>query len=286
MKGADTTQTTQPPARWQAKLDLSYSMQGGRTLASYAHQGPLRVLQSLYPEGDAVCHQVLVHPPGGLVGGDQIQIDVRVGCGAHAFVTTPGATRFYRSAGPTASQHIRVVLEPNARLEWLPLETIAYSGCRAHNQLNLALAPGAQAMAWDVLVLGLPESGQPFEQGDFLQHMEVEGVWLDRGQIHASDRRLLDGPVGLAGRRCLATLILASGDDWPTALIEQAQEKARAQTGQGIELGVTLAHPKVLVARVLSDQAEPARETLQAIWADWRALCWGLHPQPSRMWRV
>ena len=89
---------------WQAKLRLDYSLERQRTVARYTHEGPLRILQSLYPEGDAVCHNVLIHPPGGLVGGDTLALDIRVCAGAHGLITTPGATRFYRSAGPLAVQ--------------------------------------------------------------------------------------------------------------------------------------------------------------------------------------
>ena len=58
-----------PPMTWRAELSLDYALSTGRTVARHRHQGPLRVLQSLYPEGDAVCHNVLVHPPGGSGGG-------------------------------------------------------------------------------------------------------------------------------------------------------------------------------------------------------------------------
>ena len=61
---------------WHARLDLDYQLEQQRSVARFRHDGPLRILQSLYPEGDAVCHNVLVHPPGGLVGGDTLDIRV------------------------------------------------------------------------------------------------------------------------------------------------------------------------------------------------------------------
>jgi len=89
---------------WLARLDLDYTLEAERSVARYLHQGPLRILQSLYPEGDAICHNVLVHPPSGLVGGDTLDMQVTVGAGAHGLVTTPGATRFYRSEAGLATQ--------------------------------------------------------------------------------------------------------------------------------------------------------------------------------------
>ena len=101
---------------WHAHLQLDYTRQAGRTIAHDRHHGPLRVLQRLYPEGDAVCHQVLVHPPGGIVGGDVLALDATLATGSHALITTPGATRFYRSNGPLAEQQVRATLADGARL--------------------------------------------------------------------------------------------------------------------------------------------------------------------------
>ena len=148
---------------WHAHLQLDYRRDGDRTTALDRHHGPLRVLQRLYPEGDAICHHVLVHPPGGIVGGDTLALQATLAPGSHAVITTPGATRFYRSEGDVAHQQVQATLAPGARLEWLPMETIAYSGCEADNRLHFDLAPGAQMLGWDVLALGLPAANAPFD---------------------------------------------------------------------------------------------------------------------------
>jgi urease accessory protein len=62
---------------WRARLEIDYALEQQRSVARYRHTGPLRVLQSLYPEGDGICHNVLVHPPGGLVGGDTLELAIR-----------------------------------------------------------------------------------------------------------------------------------------------------------------------------------------------------------------
>src|ERR1700759_1196751 len=91
-------------------LDSRAGPAPGGTRADFRHDGPLRVLKSLFPEGPQVCHTVIVHPPGGIVGGDTLDVSLTLGGGAHALVTTPGATRFYRSGGARALQaiHARV----------------------------------------------------------------------------------------------------------------------------------------------------------------------------------
>ena len=107
---------------WNARLQIDYTLHQGKTRAHHQHVGPLRILQSLYPEGDRVCHNVLVHPPGGLVGGDTLDLEVNVGPQAHGLLTTPGATRFYRSAAEPARQNTYLRLAAGARLEWLRLQ--------------------------------------------------------------------------------------------------------------------------------------------------------------------
>ncbi|MEY3216678.1 MAG: Urease accessory protein UreD, partial [Pseudomonadota bacterium] len=212
---------------WHASLQLDYTLESERSVARYLHQGPLRILQSLYPEGDAVCHNVLVHPPSGLVGGDTLDMQVTVAPGAHGLVTTPGATRFYRSEAGLATQQLHARVETGARLEWLPLEAIAYNQCDALNRAVFELAPGAEMMAWDVTAFGLPASDLPYVQGTFRQHLEIPGVWLERGNLSADDTRLMDSPLGLAGQRCMATLVFATGSAMADERIERALACAR-----------------------------------------------------------
>ena len=171
---------------WHAHLQLDYALEAGRCVLRHRHSGPLRILQSLYPEGDAICHNVLLHPPGGLVGGDTLDINATVGPGAHGLLTTPGATRFYRSAGELALQRTELTLMEGARLEWLPLEALCYDACQAENRLTMRLAPDAALLGWDVTALGLPGADLPFARGRFQQHLEVPGLWLERGRIDAA----------------------------------------------------------------------------------------------------
>ncbi len=274
---------------WHARLQLDYRMEAGRCVGRFEHEGPLRILQSLYPEGDGICHNVMVHPPGGLVGGDTLAIAVRAHAGAHGLITTPGAARFYRSDGEIALQDTRISLDVGARMEWLPLETICYSGCLAENRVTLELAPGSELIGWDVIALGLPGSGLPFERGRLRQHLELSGQWLERGLIDAADRRLLDGPLGLAGRRCLATLYLAAGSDWPRARREQALALARDRIEAdplAASAGATACGPRVIAVRVLAPWVEPALALLNAVRASWRRSFWYLPATLPRSWSV
>ncbi|KAF1022500.1 MAG: Urease accessory protein UreD [Paracidovorax wautersii] len=250
---------------WHARLRLHYTASPAaataapaRTVARFRHDGPLRILQSLYPEGDAVCHNVMVHPPSGLVGGDVLDIDVQVDAGAHGLVTTPGATRFYRSEGDGALQNTRLQVAAGGRLEWLPLEAICYDQCRAENRLHIDLAPGAEMMGWDMTALGLPGARKPFLSGHFQQHIELPGVWLERGRIDAQDALLMDGALGLAGQRCCASLFFLAGSP-----IERERRQALLEAAQ------TLAQ---------------AHGLLRQVWARWRTLAWRLPATAPRIW--
>ncbi len=274
---------------WHAALSLRFRRDDERTLVHDRHDGPLRVLRSLHPEGPGVCHSVLVHPPGGIVGGDTLAIELGLGRGAHALVTTPGATRFYRSTGAPASQSLSVRAEGGARLEWLPLETIAFSGCIAENRASFALDRGAEMIGWDVTALGLPASDQPFVAGSFTQSIAIPGTWLERGKVAGDDLHLLDSPLGWAGRRVLATLWFGAGSALAEArrdaLLQAARELARGGDLRA-SAGASAAQAQVVVVRVLAPKVEPAMALLTAIWSAWRRIAWDLPVCAPRVWRT
>jgi urease accessory protein len=274
---------------WHGHLTLDYRRSAARTVVHDEHNGPLRVLQSLYPEGDAICHNVLVHPPGGVVGGDVLAIDVNVQAGGHALVTTPGATRFYRSLGDPALQALTARVADGARFEWLPLETILYPDTLAENRMRFELAPGAEMMGWDVLALGLPASNQPYDRGRYTQSIELPGVWLERGHIDGHDTRLLQSPLGWAGHSVLATMWFAGGSPLPAAqreaLLDTAREACSADPLRPTA-GCTSPHAEVVVLRALAHRVEPAMHLLVEVWRRWRKTAWALAGTPPRVWRT
>jgi urease accessory protein len=285
---------------WRGRLQLRYRHEAdpaggaGRTVAHDLHEGPLRVLQRLYPEGDDICHHVMVHPPGGIVGGDILEVDGELGPGAHALITTPGATRFYRSGGAEAVQRVNFRVAPGARLEWLPLETIAYDGCLARNQLRFDLAPGAQMMGWDVLALGLPAARLAWTQGRYHQRIELPGLWLDQAALRADDDQLRQAGPGWAGHGVLASLWWAAGGPVPIQVSQALVELARVESitnGKFTHhheapclVGTTSPEAGLVVVRVLSHRVEPAMALLRRIRLQWRALSWKAQEVEPRIW--
>lgn len=286
---------------WHGTLDLRYSLDrsasAARCKVADRHQGPLRVLAALYPEGSGICHSVIVHPPGGVAGGDTLALTLDLAEGAHALVTTPGATRFYRSAGAAALQSVQATVGAGARLEWLPLETLVYSGALASGRCVFRLAAQAQMIGREVVALGLPASGQAFERGHYQQHLELPGLWLEHGTLAAEDVALLDSPLGLAGRRVLATQWFASGSAIAAPLREallaaarETQAEGEGETGgegdAGVVCGATSTDERLVVLRALAHRVEPATERLNRVWARWRGLAWDLSAPWPRVWRT
>jgi urease accessory protein len=280
---------------WHAQLSLNYRSSNGKTLLEHSHSGPLRVLQSLYPEGGSICHNILVHPPGGVAAGDDLDIKAKLGAGTHALITTPGATRFYKSLGEAALARTQFDLAENARLEWFPQENIAYSGCIAENRLQLRLATSATMMGWDITALGLPAAGQAFERGIFTQHVELMGepsshsLWLERGQMAAEDLGLLRSPLGLNGHSCLGALFFIAGCAINTQAKELFLSKSReisAASSLAATCGITSPHSQVIVLRVLADQTEPVLELCKQVRSAWREIAWGLQGKQPRIWAM
>jgi len=267
-------QLAEPVAQsWKARLRLRFERRDGRTvLAAREHDGPLVVQKALYPEGDAVCHAILVHPPAGIAGGDELELNARSTEGAHALLTTPGAGKWYRSAGPWASQKLR--FEVAGALEWLPQETIVFDGAMARLETEVRLHGDARYLGWEVLCLGRTGSGERFGKGEIRVNSSLtrDGklLWLERGRI-AGGGALLESPAGLQGQPVCATLVAAG----PAADLAACRE---------IEGLAVTQLPGVLVARYLGDSSERAKQLLARLWTVLRPAVFGREAQMPRIW--
>ncbi len=267
---------------WEAGLRLGFARRGERSvLARRSSFGPLAVQKALYPEGDLVCHAILLHPPGGIAGGDRLEIEIEVETGAHALLTTPGATKWYRSAASEAAQSVAITIERNAVCEWMPQENIFFNAACARNTLCVDLQAGSVFCGWDVTCLGRTASGERFQAGRIRQHLRVmrDGVPLleELGTLQGGGA-LLDSPIGMAGFPVSATFIVAG-----MAIGRDALDFCRAVAPIGdCRLGVT-AMGEVFVARCLAQTSEAARACFLQMWTH-------LRPQyarvPARMPRI
>jgi urease accessory protein len=270
-------------APWRARLALEYTLRGGRTaLSAREHRGPLVVQKALYPEGDAVCHSIIVHPPGGIAGGDELTLEARLRAGAAALLTTPGAGKWYKSAGPAARLVQRFELERAAVLEWLPQPAIVFDRARASIRTEVRLQDDALYLGWDVACMGRTASGERFAAGELRQRTEVwqqgKRLWCELARL-AGDDPMLASQAGLAGCTVSATLI-AAGREIPPALLARCRATVHCADAHA---GVTLL-PRLLLARYLGHSAENAVQYFTALWALLRPALTGRAAAPPRIW--
>lgn len=269
---------------WRAELALGFEQRGARTvLATRRHEGPLVVQKPLYPEGDAICHAIVVHPPGGIAGGDELLLDVALDAGAHVLLTTPGAAKWYRSAGPWAQQKLAFRVAPDAVLEWLPQESIVFDAARARLASELHLSGGARYIGWELLCFGRSGSGERFAHGScrLSNAIRRDGrlIWLERGRFDGGGR-LLASAAGLHGHSVSGTLVAAAADI-DDALLGDCRRIAPTR-GEGAVTRL----PEVLVARYLGDSSEAGRRYFVALWSVLRPALVGQEAREPRIWRT
>lgn len=268
-------------AGWGADLRLGLAPRGGRTvLAHKTQRGPLAVQRGFHPEG-APCHLYLLHPPGGIVGGDRLAIGVEVAAGAHGLITMPGATKCYRSAGPTATLTQRLDVAAGGVLEWLPQETILFPGACIHTRTLIALQGDARFLGWEVACLGRPAIAEPFDRGEATFGLRVtrDGQPLLDERLVIADARAPGALSGLRGLPVTATL-LASGAD---AADLAAARDALPPPDAALPWGITLLGD-LLVARALGRGVEPVQRLWRRLWGMLRPRLLGLPACPPRIW--
>jgi urease accessory protein len=273
-----------PLAGWRATLALDFELRGRRcVLAARRHDGPLVVQRPLYPEGEDLCHAIVVHPPGGIAGGDELELTVRAKAGAHALLTTPGAGKWYRTAGPSAHQRIALEVGADAVLEWLPQETIVFEGAAAELESDIRLAPDARFIGWEILRLGRTASGERFNRGRLCTRTVIRRdgrvAWLERARLEGGSD-LLDSPLGLAGEPVFGTLLAAAPRIEPGLVAACREPQPSAGTG-----AVTCL-PGVLVARYLGASSEAARGYFAQLWRIVRPALAGRDAVPPRIWQT
>jgi len=276
--------------RWAAALALGFEArnEGGAApitrLVRRRHVGPLRVQRPFYPEGKTgCCHVYLLHPPGGLVSGDELRIEAEVGEGSHALLTTPAAAKLYKadSHGVAWGQHTRLQVAKGATLEYLPQETIAFDGSRGEQTTTVELASGAKTLGWEVLALGRPASDLPFATGALEQrfHLSLDGkpLWIERQLLDPKHPRFT-GAWGQGGATVQATLWAVGLDDEAGAI-----EALREELPDHNRWAVTR-RQGVLLLRYLGADRNEAWALCEQAWHLLRPRLIGLKAHTPRIW--
>ena len=273
-----------PSGGWDARLLLEFRREASRSvLARREHAGPLVVQKPLYPEGAGVCQCVVVHPPAGIAGGDRLALDLAVGHGAWAQITTPGAAKWYRSTGAMASQTLRARVEAGAVLEWLPQGTIVYDGARTASDARIELARTATFIGADVVSLGRRASGERFRCGEWRQRFEIVRddalIWSERALLRP-EIRIATSPVGLNGASVFGTFV-AVGPRIDDSMLPALRDVAHARG----DAAVTRL-PDVVVARYRGDSMEAAGAYCAALWSVLRPALTDRAALRPRIWNT
>lgn len=257
----------EPSGSWTARLELDFNVSPldvhsmPRTRLGFKHLGPLRIQKALYPEGPSPCHAIIVHPPGGIAGGDRLEVCVNSQIHSHGLVTTPSAAKWYGTDSVRdASQLIDIELD--GKFEWLPQETIVFNRARVQSDIEVRASAHGAMIGWDHLIFGRHASGETFEQGCFRQSLkiEIDGriVWHDRLVLHGDDP-LFASPIGLRGHHAFATVwaVLPASAHWSESMVQSLRDHCRI-SAQGSDcpgdpLAWSVLHPRLLVGRVLAN---------------------------------
>jgi urease accessory protein len=270
---------------WQARLELEAVRDGARSrLAHRAHFGPLRVQRPFYPEGDGTVHVYLLHPPGGMVGGDRLDTLIDVRARASLLVTTPAAQKLYRSLGAASVQSQLLRVESGGELEWFPSETLVFDGARAHVNTRVELAPGAAFIGWDLGCFGRPASQVRFTRGELRQAFEIEKdgrpLLVDRARV-AGGGATLEAPWGYAGEPVYGTLYCVPGVELE---LEPLATALRGELSAARVRSAITTFDGVLVVRALGSEVEPVRGTLVEAWRRLRPRVLGREAALPRIW--
>lgn len=270
--------------RWQARLELGFALREQRSyLAHRLHNGPLVVQKSLHPEGDAICHAVIVHPPGGVAGGDALHLQVNVDEGAQALLTTPGAGKWYKANGTLATQDLKFTLAAGSGLEWLPQENILFDAAEVRFGAEIDLAADARFAAWDIACLGRQAQQEAWQTGVYQlkQQIRRDGrlIWNERAHMRAADL-LTSSRVGLGGAVVFGTFLVCAG-----AVPADVVQACRALAPAGAKTGIT-ALPEVLAIRYVGQASQQARQYFEQCWQLLRPWYYGRAATRPRIWNT
>ena len=262
--------------QWSARLNVSFEAGPERTTVRRNHTGPLAIQRPYYPEGKTA-HVYLLHPPGGVVAQDHLQINVTCEEAAHGLVSTPGATRYYRSDGGLAHTVQTIECEGGA-LEWFPQENIFFSGCHARLKTSLSVSSTSRLAWWEINCFGRPHGKVPFENGSVENIMElsINASLVLKDRLIVNDEHPISATCGLRDCSVVGTLVFTQVHP---ATVESARSAVMDKAGFS-----ATTFDNVLIVRYLGDSSEDAKAGFIKVWSVLRCALNGKTSMAPRIW--
>ncbi|BAW96634.1 urease accessory protein, UreD [[Synechococcus] sp. NIES-970] len=279
-------QALNPVQPWHGKLSLIYGAHQGKTeMQRCFTQAPFRIQRPFYPEGDRVCHTVLLHTAGGVVGGDRLSLDLDLKPESHVFFTTAAANKIYRTNGETAQQDGVIRQAPGSILEYFPQEMIVFEGAEYHQSLRIDLGPGAVWCGWEILRFGRTARGEKFTAGNWRGATEIwqgaELLWGDRQWLPGSPE-MFAAWNGLNNQAVVGSLALVGVEIGEAQVHELRQTMTMIQQGLG---GITQL-PKGVLCRYRGHSSTEAKRWFMQLWQSWRSFYTDQPPTIPRVWQT
>lgn len=275
----------QQPGSWLAELELWFEASGGITrLKRRRHLGPLLVQRPFYPEADGTCHVYLLHPPGGVAGGDHLDMRFHLAPGTRALLTTPGATKFYRSLHAQSGQHCTIDVGADAVCEYLPQEAIVFDGANSDISTSVTLGEGATYVGWDFICLGRPAASERFDAGAISQRLEIKRngkpVWFERLSMPGGSP-LREASYAFAGNPVFGTMVYTANADADDDVADRVRSAVGVDSGRVFSVS-QLEH--VVVCRYLGPQAAEGKALFARAWDALREVRQGKPASAPRIW--
>lgn len=267
---------------WEALLKLQLRRGQDRThLVPIKRYGPLTVQRPFYPEQDC-CHVYLLHPPGGVVGGDRLDLQVACKEDTRTLFTTPGAGKFYLSAADTARVTQQFKVTNGAQLEYLPQENIYFPGARVRSKTSIDVQKDGRVMLWEKHCFGRPANNEFFAAGQLHSQIELRCeerlLFTETQRVDADELRRASG---LRNNPVIGSF-LVYGMTLAEAMLRDLQKISPAD---GIS-GISQPQPHLLIARYLGNSTRDVDAHFVGLWELLRPLLLQREASHPRIWKT
>lgn len=264
--------------KWLASLKLVFKNKNKKTfLYKKTHKGPILVQKEFYPE--KICHVYIIHPPGGLVSGDKINISVKLKKLSQALITNPSSTKFYRSYNNNISVlKQKFYLEQHTSLEFLPQSNIFFADAILNVENHFFIDKNVKLFAWDSFCFKKTiENKRVFGSGSCITNLQI---WKNNIPLLNEKTRILNGDLSILLKRYyfVSTIIAIPGNNDLLKLIYSINYK-------NCIIGSTLLDD-LLIIRMLNTNNINMQKTIYQIWRILRPRIIGAKACKPRIWNT